>query len=232
MKKRMIDKLYEFLSKPYMVIVVMIIAPILAVADRNFGYFFGLFVALFLLWRSGWDWAKFGFGQQLSIRTVGRGLILAIGIFLIIDICIQPFLEIYFGNVDLSSIDEIRGDFASFFMLFTIMWIFAAFGEEFLFSGYYMKHLAELFGDTDKAWFFSAIILSIYFGISHNYQGTSGMIAVGLASVISFLIFYKNRTNLALLVFVHGFYDTIGLTLIYLEEDRLFYNWALNLINN
>jgi hypothetical protein len=161
-----------------------------------------------------------------------RGLLLAIAIFLIIDICIQPFLEIYFGKIDLSSIEEIRGNFASFFILFLIMWVFAAFGEEFLFSGYYMKHLAEFFGDSDKAWLISAVLLSVYFGISHNYQGTSGMIAVGLASTIFFFTFYKNRTNLALLVFAHGFYDTIGLTLIYLEKDSIFYEWALNLIKN
>jgi len=226
------NKLYKLLSKPYIVIIVMIIAPILSIADRNFGYFFGLFVALFLLWGSGWDWAKFGFGQKINLRTILRGLLLAIAIFFIIDICIQPFLEIYFGKIDLSSIEEIRGDFASFFILFLIMWVFAAFGEEFLFSGYYMKHLAELFGDSDNAWLISAIVLSVYFGISHNYQGTSGMIAVGLASTIFFFTFYKNRTNLALLVFAHGFYDTIGLTLIYLEKDRLFYEWALNLIKN
>lgn len=226
------NKIYRFLSKSYIVIIVMIIAPILSIADRNFGYFFGLFVALFLLWGSGWDWAKFGFGQKINLRTILRGLLLAIAIFFIIDICIQPFLEIYFGKIDLSSIEEIRGNFASFFILFLIMWVFAAFGEEFLFSGYYMKHLAELFGDSDKAWLISAIVLSVYFGISHNYQGTSGMIAVGLASTIFFFTFYKNRTNLALLVFAHGFYDTIGLTLIYLEKDRIFYEWTLNLIKN
>ena len=226
------NKLYRFLSKSYIIIIVMIIAPILSIADRNFGYFFGLFVALFLLWGSGWDWAKFGFGQKINLRTILRGLLLAIAIFFIIDICIQPFLEIYFGKIDLSSIEEIRGNFVSFFILFLIMWVFAAFGEEFLFSGYYMKHLAELFGDSDKAWLISAIVLSVYFGISHNYQGTSGMIAVGLASTIFFFTFYKNRTNLALLVFAHGFYDTIGLTLIYLEKDRIFYEWTLNLIKN
>lgn len=226
----MINKLYTFLSKPFIVIVVMIIAPILSIADRNFGYFFGLFIALFLLWKSGWNWAKFGFGQKINLRTILKGLLLAIAIFLIIDICIQPFLEIYFGKIDLSSIEEIRGDFASFLPLFLIMWVFAAFGEEFLFSGYYMKHLAELFGDSNKAWLISAIVLSVYFGVSHNYQGTSGMIAVGLASTIFFFTFYKNRTNLALLVFTHGFYDTIGLTLIYLNKDRIFYDWVLQLL--
>jgi len=210
----------------------MIVAPILSIADRNFGYFFGLFIALFLLWKSGWNWSKFGFGKKINLGTLLKGLLLAIFIFVFIDICIQPFIEIYFGQIDLSSIEEIRGDFASFLPLFIVMWVFAAFGEEFLFSGYYMKHLAEFMGDTNKAWFVSAIILSIYFGVSHNYQGTSGMIAVGLASTIFFFVFYKYRTNLALLVFAHGFYDTIGLTLIYLEKDRIFYEWALTLTSN
>ena len=215
-----------------MVIIVMIIAPLLSLADRNYGYFFGLFIALYLLWKSGWNWAKFGFGQKISLSTILKGLLLAIIIFVIIDICIQPFLEIHYGEIDLSSVDDIRGDFANFFILFLIMWVFAAFGEEFLFSGYYMKHLAEFMGNTNKTWLISVFILSIYFGISHNYQGTSGIIAVGLSSLIFHYAFYKNRTNLALLVFAHGFYDTIGLTLIYINKDRIFYDWAWNLINN
>lgn len=210
----------------------MIIAPILSVADRNYGYFFGLFIALFLLWKSGWNWAKFGFGKKISLNTVIKGLLLAVFIFIIVDICIQPFIEIFFGQIDLSSLEEIRGDFASLLPMLFIVWSFVAFGEEFLFSGYYMKHLAEFMGDTNKTWFASAIILSVYFGVSHNYQGTSGMIAVGLASTLFFFTFYRYRTNLALLVFAHGFYDTIGLTLIYLNQDRIFYNWALNLIGN
>ena len=224
------NRLYKFLTKPYTVIIVMIIAPILSIADRNFGYFFGLFVALFLLWRSGWNWAKFGFGQNISFKTILKGLLLAVAIFFIIEICIQPFLEIYFGPIDLSSIEDIRGNFTNFIILIIIMWVFAAFGEEFLFSGYYMKHLAELLGNTNKSWLTSVIVLSVYFGISHNYQGTSGMIAIGLSSIIFFFTFYKNRNNLALLVFAHGFYDTIGLTLIYLEKDNVFYDFVLNMI--
>ena len=94
------------------------------------------------------------------------------------------------------------------------------------------RNFGYFFGDSNKAWLISAIVLSVYFGVSHNYQGTSGMIAVGLASTIFFFTFYKNRTNLALLVFTHGFYDTIGLTLIYLEKDRIFYDWALKLTDS
>lgn len=228
----MLDKLYGFLSRPYIVIFVMIIAPILSLADRNYGYFFGLFIALFLLWKSGWKWENFGFGEKIRFNTVFKGLLIAIGIFFIVDVCIQPFVEIWFGEIDLSSIEDIRGDFAGYFVLMLIMWVFAAFGEEFLFSGYYMKHLAEFMGGTNRAWLVSAILLSIYFGVSHNYQGTSGMISVGLASSIFFFTFYKYRTNLALLVFAHGFYDSIGITLIYADQDRIFFDWASKLLAN
>ena len=51
-KRNMLNKLYRILSKPFIVLIVMIIAPILSFADRNYGYFFGLFIALFLLWKS------------------------------------------------------------------------------------------------------------------------------------------------------------------------------------
>ena len=88
----------------------MIIGPILSIADRNYGYFFGLIIALFMLSLE----KLFGIGQnldlsikKLSYRTVGRGLLIAVAIFLVIEICISPFLEIFFGVIDLSSIEEI-----------------------------------------------------------------------------------------------------------------------------
>ena len=46
-----------------------------------------------------------------------------------------------------------------------------------------MKHLAELLTNTNRSWLISVIVLSAYFGVSHNYQGTSGMIAIGLSSL-------------------------------------------------
>lgn len=225
-------KIFSQLTKPYVVVLVMALAPVFAQADRNFGYFFGLGVALLILWSSGFDWRRFGLGEKLNRRTVFKALLLAVLIFFTIDICIQPFLEIYFGQIDLSSIDEIRGDLASYIVLMIIMWVFAACGEEFLFSGYYMKHLAELFGNSDKAWLASAFVLSIYFGVSHNYQGTAGVIAVGLASTFYFFTFYKNRTNLVLLILMHGFYDSIGLTLIYLNQDKIFFNFVSKLLES
>lgn len=218
------NKLYELLTRPSAVIFVIITATILAQADRNYGYFFGIFVVLFLLYKGGYKWSDFGLGQALTTKTVIRSLYITALMYGFVDILIQPFLENYFGEIDLSSIEDIRGDFGNYLILVIIMWIFAAFGEELLFSGYYMKRIAELFGNSDRAWFFTAIAIGIYFGASHFYQGPAGMIAVGLTGVISSLLYARNRDNLALIILVHGFYDLLGITLIYLNQDRIFFD--------
>ncbi|MDO6812333.1 CPBP family glutamic-type intramembrane protease [Tenacibaculum soleae] len=101
-----------------------------------------------------------------------------------------------------------------------IVWGFAAFGEELIFCVYYMKVLAELFVNSNKTWLFSAFITSLYFGILHAYQGLIGVVSVFLWSFIISLLFNKNKNNLLLLVLIHGIYDTIGITFIYLNFDK------------
>ena len=44
------------------------------------------------------------------------------------------------------------------------------------------------------------------------------------------LLFNKNRNNLLVLVLIHGIYDTIGVTFIYLNIDRLISEWATQLL--
>ena len=223
------NKIYTTLTRPYIVIVTILIATFLSYFDRNYGYFFGLSIALLILWGSNYNWSKFGLSKKINKQTVFKSIAYAVLIYVGVDI-VQSFLEIYLGEIDLSSVDHIRNDVGNYLSIMIIMWIFAAFGEEFLFTGYYMKRLAELFGDTNKAWIISAISISIYFGASHSYQGPAGMIAVGLGAFCSALIFCKNRNNLLLVVLIHGFYDTIGLTLIYFNNERLFFNWIQSIL--
>lgn len=226
------NKIYTTLTKPLVVILVIALATFFSYFDRNYGYFFGIGIAFLILWGSNFRWSEFGFAQKINIKTVLKSIGITALIFIGIDICIQPLLEIYLGQVDLSSLDHIKNDFGNYLIIIIVMWIFAAFGEEFLFRGYYMKRVAELFGSTDKAWLVSAIVISAYFGISHYYQGPAGMIAVGLVGFVQSMLFYKNRNNLVLVVLVHGFYDMIGLTLLYFDKYTIFYDWTKELLQN
>jgi membrane protease YdiL (CAAX protease family) len=202
----------------------MLIAPLFGFIDRNFVFFFGLGIAFLILWGSNFEWTKFGMGKKITRNTILKSLLMTVLFFIGFSI-IDSFLQHYLGEFDLSSVEDIRGNFIGYFVLMLIMWVFAAFGEEFLFRGYYMKSLAELLGNSNKNWFLSAIITSVYFGVSHIYQGTVGMVSVFLWSLLISLIFNKNRNNLFLLVLIHGFNDTIGLTLIYLNKDNLISEW-------
>jgi len=224
------NKIYIFLTQPYAVIITIVVATLLSFSDRNLGSFYGIFTALYIIWGSKYRWSEFGFAKRINKKTIVKSLIITVLIFIGIDILIQPLLEIYLGAIDLSSLNDIRNDFGNYFVLIIVMWVFAAFGEELLFRGYYMKRFAELFGNTNKAWLISAIIISIYFGASHYYQGPAGMIAVGLVGFCYSLLFYKNRGNLVLAVLVHGFYDMIGLTLIYLNKERIFFDWVQQML--
>lgn len=222
-------KIYNYLTKPYIVILTMLIAPIFGFIDRNFVFFFGLGIAFLILWASNFDWSRFGIGKKITKNTIIKSLVITMMIYVGFSVMIDPILEYYFGSSNLSSLDDIRGNLIGYIVIMIIMWVFAAFGEEFLFRGYYMKGLAELLGNSNYSWLLAAIITSLYFGISHAYQGTTGMISVFLWSLLISIIFNKNRNNLLLLVLVHGFNDTIGLTLLYLNKDSLISEWIQQL---
>lgn len=218
--------IFNFLTKPYIVLLIMLLAPFFGFVDRNFVFFFGLGVALLILWSSNFDWSRFGIAKRISKKMILTSIAIAIAFFLIFSLIIDPVLQSLFGSYDLSSLEDVRGNLGGYIALMIIMWIFAALGEEFLFRGYYMKSFAELLGNNNRAWWVSAIITSLYFGISHAYQGAIGVASVFLWSLGISMIFLKKKNKLLLLVFVHGFYDSIGITLLYLNKDHQIAEWV------
>ena len=61
-------KIYNYLNKPYVVVLIMLIAPIFGFIDRNFVFFFGLGIAFLILWGSNFDWSKFFINKMGSIN--------------------------------------------------------------------------------------------------------------------------------------------------------------------
>ena len=223
-------KIYNFLTKPYIVVLTMTIGVLLSIfIDRNFNFFTGLTVALLILWGSKCDWSRFGLAKRITFATVLRSL--GITVLLIIGFYIfESILAMYIDDIDISTFDNVRGNFTEYIGLMIVVWIFAAFGEEFIYRGYYMKELAKLLGDSKKAWLLAAIIVSLYFGTSHAYQGLIGIIGGTLWHFSISLIFSKNKNNLMSPILIHGFYDTVGVTLLYLNQDRIVSDWIQQLL--
>lgn len=224
------QKIFTFLTSPIAVISSFIITILLLVADNNLGYFFAFFVVLIALWGSKFKWLEFGLGKTNIGRTALRAIAYAVLLFVVLDIGIQPLVEYFTEPVDLSNFDGLRGNVISMSIMMVIMWVFAAFGEEFIYRGYFTKRIALIMGNTNASWLGAAVITSIVFGAAHYYQGPAGMIATGVAGFYFAYLFIKNRSNLLLPILVHGFYDMIGLTLIYYSQERIFSDWVLGLL--
>ena len=139
-------------------------------------------------------------------------------IIVISDFMVQVLIEKIWGGDDVSSFEGIKGDWLNYILFLAIMWVVAAFGEEFLFRGYMTKQLARIFGDSGKAWIVAVIISSVAFGFAHTYQGTSGIISSLFVALIFGFIFFKNKTNLWVCILTHGFYDVYGITLLFLGK--------------
>jgi len=229
-KAKLRDQIGNFITRPIIIITTIVAIAILSYKTGALGYFLGIFMAFITFWAKHWDWNYFGISKPNWIKSMGYGLLYAVAIYIGIDIMIQPFFEIYFGEIDLTSLNGIRGDFLSYLIFIIFMWIVAAIGEEFLYRGYIQKRLAVLLGATNKAWFLAIILTSVMFGFAHLYQGTSGVITTGIISLIFGFIFYRNQNNLTLAMFTHGFYDVIGITLIYLNQERTIVEFVKELI--
>lgn len=211
-------KFLKFLDKPTSFIWVMIAMQVVALADRNYGYFLALGVVLFLYKMKGNDWTQFGWTKPLNYRTV----LFAILISLIVHfgfIPIEELIQDRFGETDISSISDIEGNTISFLIILFVSWTFAAIGEELIFRGYFMRQLARLLGDRDGHWIIAGVITSFYFGVSHFYQGLSGILSVSLFSLFYAGAYYFKRDNLWYPILLHGFTNMISLTMLYLGME-------------
>jgi membrane protease YdiL (CAAX protease family) len=223
--------IHNFLTRPWVLIGIILGSAILSYLYGGPGYFFGMAAALLVLWGSRYDWSAFGLGKPDWVPTFLRALLYAILLYAVMDVLVQPLVEYFYGAIDLSAFDGLRGNFVNYIIFILFMWVVAAIGEEFLYRGFFMKRFAEILGGSNNSWLLAGVLISALFGIAHLYQGISGVLTTGLIGLGLSMIFYFNRKNLVLCMLTHGLYDMIGISMIYLNKERLIVDWMLNLLN-
>jgi membrane protease YdiL (CAAX protease family) len=100
------------------------------------------------------------------------------------------------------------------------VWVLVAFLEEIIFRGYMMGDIAEWIGTSKPALAINIILSSILFGLAHWYQGRSGALSTGIIGAVLGILFISSGFNLWLPILTHGFIDTLGLFLIYINADK------------
>jgi membrane protease YdiL (CAAX protease family) len=223
-------KTENLVTNNYFIVTLIIVCFVLFLLELPGTLLFYIVIPL-TLWAKRWEWSYLGFTKPNWKHTASKAVLFTFVLLILSDFLILPILELNFGRVDLSGVDHIIGNWGFYILYILLGWIVGGFGEEIIYRGYVTKRLAIILGDTNKTWLLSVIISSFGFGIAHFWQGITGIINASFVSLLLGLIFSFNRNNLMLLVLIHGFYDTIAITLIFLGKASLITDYIIDLIN-
>ncbi len=142
--------------------------------------------------------------------------IAAFGLFALYVFVIVPGIETLTGvPIDYSSMAQLKGDLPTAIIWVLIVWATAAFGEEIIFRGYFMRQFVKFFGDSKISLVINILIFSSFFGYMHMQQGITGQIVAGTTGALLSIIFYLRKYDLWFNIMVHGFFNTLGILCFY-----------------
>jgi uncharacterized protein len=159
--------------------------------------------------------ASIGFGAPPSwVGVILLGLVLGIALQLLTISVVEPLTDhITKSKHDHSILTGVKGSWKAFLKWMLLVWILVAFLEEGIYRGFLMTEIARATGTGWLALAANVILTSVVFGLSHGYQGRSGMWSTGIIGAVLAVIFVWSGFNLWLVIFTHGFIDTVGIGL-------------------
>src|SRR5215203_2880639 len=179
-----------------------------------------LVVWLFLKYVSGETFADIFFSfKRFEIKAIWIGIIAAISLSLFFRFAWDPLINSILpsGKIDLSDIAGIRNNPVNYVIVLIIALLVSGFYEEIIFHGFIFTRLEKIFqGKWATATAF--ILTTIVFGLYHFQQGIKGILLTAVAGAVYHALILKFNRNLWYGVFVHAFFDFLGLTLIYLGK--------------
>ncbi len=181
-----------------------------------------IILALVIIWMArerGESLSAFGLARprRIWLAAVLGFIFVAVGLF-----ALQPLKDLLREAVnappaDLSTLEHIHGNLAAYLVWLVAAWVAAGFSEEFIFRGYLMNRIAAIGRGSIFAWFFAIIAQATLFGLGHLYAGPGVALTVGFGALFSGVYFLIAGRNLWALILAHGIWDSLGITLIYLN---------------
>ena len=154
------------------------------------------------------------------LATIGLGLALGVSIQLLSVALIEPLSEkLTRSKHDHSVLAGVKGNWKALLLWLVMVWLLVAFVEEGVYRGFLMTEIVWLLG-TDAPLAINVLFTALVFGLSHGYQNRCGMLSTGIVGLLLGLIFVRSGFNLWLPILVHGFIDTVGITLIAVGGTR------------
>jgi CAAX protease family protein len=163
----------------------------------------------FFVWRNGEPFGRLGWRG----RHAGREVL--IGCLLFVPFTFgAAFLERALLGIGLSAPSTSLPSFlaprgVAEGVLATALVTVVAFAEETLFRGYLLLRLRAVLGSTSAA----VMLSSAIFALGHGYEGSAGLVTVGMMGVV-FALVYHWRGSLVAPAVMHFLQDFIGIVLV------------------
>jgi membrane protease YdiL (CAAX protease family) len=174
------------------------------------------------LWQKETSFARLGFKAPGNwLGTVGLGLAIGSGLSVLSIGLVEPLVERITKRVhDVSLVENVRGNWKALASWLLIVWVVVALTEETIYRGFLMSELIQVLGKGSAGLALNLLIASLIFGLSHGYQGPSGVWSTGIIGALIAGVFIAADFNLWLPILVHGFIDTVALVLMSTGADR------------
>lgn len=166
--------------------------------------------------------AAIGFGAPESWwMAIGGGLALGVALQLLAVAFVEPWAERVTGSRhDHGVLAGVAGSWRAYLLWLVVVWGLVVIVEEGVYRGFLMTELARALGTGPAALAASVLFTSVVFGLSHAYQGPAGIVSTGVVGAVLGTAFVASGFNVWLVVFTHGFVNTIGIGLVAAGFDQ------------
>jgi membrane protease YdiL (CAAX protease family) len=196
----------------------------LGVAVTASGILVSLGLATWLLRRRGLHWRALGLCRP---ERPAAAIVTGLGLFGF-DVLLLPVIASRLATTfelppqDLGAFAGLAGNTVQYLLLLIpIAWGTAAFGEEMLYRGYFLRRLEDALGRSGWATAAALLIQTAVFAFGHAYLGPRGMLNAALIGLAAGVTYVSTGRNLWPLIVAHGLVDTASLTALYLGAANL-----------
>jgi len=163
---------------------------------------------LFFLWRNGEPINWIGWTFKNSWKEIGLGIGLYIPFFIAAGI-LERALQVAGFSVPSTPLPSMAAEGMGELLLAIALVAVVALGEETIFRGYLILRLKAITTSPTAAALLSATI----FSLGHGYEGSAGVVTVGVMGVI-FALIYMWRQSLVAPIVMHFLQDFISIVLL------------------
>lgn len=169
---------------------------------------------LYFLWRNGEPPIRIGWTWRHFAREALIGLVLFAPVYLLTAELDQALVHLGLSQPAKSLPPDLQAANGGQMVLAVILVLVVAIAEETVFRGYLLLRLRPLFGSV-----LAVLLSSAIFAAGHGYEGSAGLVTVGVMGAV-FAIIYLWRGSLVAPIVMHFLQDFLGIVLLPLLRSQ------------